>query len=55
MSNKPVKPNKPNQLTDFEVRERLLEVESLFVELVKELKVAGVVSSNFPEPKGDEL
>jgi hypothetical protein len=55
MSNKPVKPNKPNQLTDFEVRERLLEVESLFVQLVNELKVAGVVSSNFPAPKGDEL
>jgi hypothetical protein len=53
MSNKPVKPNKPNQLTDFEVRERLLEVESLFVELVKELKVAGVVSSDFPTPKVD--
>jgi hypothetical protein len=51
MSNKPVKPNKLDHLTDFEVRERLLEVESLFVELVNVLKMSGVVSFDFQPPR----
>jgi hypothetical protein len=56
MSNKPVKPNKPIKMNEVRsVNSRLLDIESLFVELVKELKVAGVVSSNFQAPKGDEL
>jgi hypothetical protein len=54
MSNKPVKPNITIQMNEVRsVNSRLLDIESLFVELVKELKAAGVVSSDFPTPKVD--